>query len=94
MAVAITTEHPHIVRVPGVIGSEPVIVGTRISVSSIARYLQDGVGPDEIIEMYPHLTKAGVYDAISYYFDHQDEIERTIAESQPEAVQKRLGLRG
>jgi len=41
--------------------------------------------------MYPHLTKAGVYDAISYYFDHQDEIERIIADSEPEAVRKRLG---
>jgi uncharacterized protein (DUF433 family) len=40
MAVAIKTEHPHIVRVPGVIGGEPVIAGTRISVASVARYLQ------------------------------------------------------
>jgi len=91
MALAIKTEHPHIVRVPGVIGGEPVIAGTRISVASVARFLQSGAGPDEIVEMYPHLTKAGVYDAISYYFDHQDEIERIIADSEPEAVRKRLG---
>mgnify|MGYP001172913840 CR=1 FL=1 len=91
MAVEIKAEHPHIVRVPGVIGGEPIIAGTRISVASVARFLQDGAAPDEILEMYPHLTKAGVYDAISYYFDHSDEIERIIAESQPEAVRERMG---
>lgn len=91
MTLAIKTEHPHVVRVPGVIGGEPVITGTRISVASVARFLQSGADPDEIVEMYPHLTKAAVYDAISYYFDHQDEIEQIISDSAPEAAQKRLG---
>lgn len=30
MATELRTEHPHIVRVPGVLAGEPVITGTRI----------------------------------------------------------------
>ena len=78
MTATIKTEHPHIVRVPGVAGGRPVITGTRISVEFIARY--------------PHLSPAAVYDAISYYFDHQDEIDREIEESTLEAVAERYEL--
>lgn len=35
--------------------------------------------------MYPHLTPAAVYDAISFSYDHQDEIGRFIAENTLEA---------
>lgn len=91
MATAIRTEHPHIVRKPGVLGGQPVIAGTRISVVLIARFVESGVGPDEILQTYPHLSRAAVYDAISYYFDHQDEVDRMIAESTPAAVQQRYG---
>jgi uncharacterized protein (DUF433 family) len=56
----IKTEHPHIVRVPGVVGGRPVIKGTRISVEFIARLLQLGEMPAVIIASYPHLTPAAV----------------------------------
>ena len=49
------------------------------------------MAPEQILELYPHLTPAGLYDAISYYFDHEDEIGRIIAASTPEQVQKRVG---
>ena len=92
MTTPIKTEHPHIVRVPGIAGGRPVIAGTRISVDFIARLVQAGEQPSEIIASYPHLTPAGVYDAISFYFDHQDEIDRFIAESTLEAVAEQHGL--
>jgi uncharacterized protein (DUF433 family) len=81
MATEIKTEHPHIVRVPGVCGGRPVIAGTRIGVDFVARFVNSGCDADEIMETYPHLTRAGVYDAISYYFDHQQEIDAEIAGS-------------
>lgn len=92
MATAIKTEHPHIVRVPGVAGGRPVIAGTRISVDFIARLLQAGDEPADICASYPHLSPAAVYDAISFYFDHKDEIDRLIEESTLEAVAERHGL--
>ena len=85
------TEHPHIVRVPGVCGGDPVIKGTRISVAFIARFIHGGTQPDEIVEMYPHLTHASVHDAISYYYDHKAEIDDLIANSTPEALADRYG---
>ena len=70
MSTPIKTEHPHIVRVPGIAGGEPVIAGTRITVALIARLLQAGDEPADIIARYPHLAPAAVYAAISYYLAH------------------------
>jgi len=88
----ISTEHPHIVRVPGICGGEPIIEGTRISVEFIARLHPKGEEPWAIIASYPHLKPAAVYDAISYYLDHLDEINRVIEEDTLEAVMDRYGF--
>jgi uncharacterized protein (DUF433 family) len=37
-----------------------------------------GSSPEEIHFQYPHLSLAQVYAAISYYFDHQAEIDAEI----------------
>ena len=85
-ATAEPTEHPHIVRVVGVCGGRPLIKGTRISVSHIAVLYKRGASVEEIVQDYPHLTPAGVHDAISYYLDHQGEIEQEIADGRIEAL--------
>lgn len=92
MTVPVRTEHPHIVRVPGVAGGEPVIAGTRIGVALIARLLRAGTEPWEIIATYPHLAPAAVYDAVSYYLDHQEEIDRQIDEATLETLAERYGF--
>jgi uncharacterized protein (DUF433 family) len=92
MTTEIRTEHPHIVRVPGVLGGEPVIKGTRIGVAFIARLLQAGEEAPDIIATYPHLAPAAVYDAISYYLDHREEIDSRIADSTLEALAERYGF--
>jgi len=78
------TEHPHIVRVKGVCGGRPTIKGTRISVRHVAQLYKPGDVVDEILKAHPHLTPAAVYDAISYYLDHQKQIEQEIAENRLE----------
>ena len=35
----------------------------------------DGFSPDEIVSRFPQLTLADVYAALSYYWDHRDEIQ-------------------
>lgn len=82
-------EHPYIERKPGVCGGEPIIKGTRISVRLIVGWDRMGQGVDEIVAMYPHLTYAQVYDALSYYYDHQDEIEELITENSQDVVRKK-----
>ena len=92
MATELKTEHPHIVRIPGVLGGEPVIAGTRIGVAFIARLVQAGEEPSEIVAAYPHLAPAAVYDAVSYYLDHREEIDTLIAESTLEGLAERYGF--
>jgi uncharacterized protein (DUF433 family) len=72
-------EHPYVTRREDTCGGKPIIVGTRIKVAQIAIERERmGWTPDEIIEAHPHLTLAQVYDALSYYFDHLDEIHADI----------------
>jgi uncharacterized protein (DUF433 family) len=92
MTTELRTEHPHIVKVPGVLDGEPVLAGTRIGVAFIARLLQSGEEPSEIVAAFPNLEPAAVYDAVSYYLDHQAEIDGLIAASTPKALAERYGF--
>lgn len=74
-------KHPYIERKKGIFGGEPVIAGTRISVSLIAELERTGHTADEIVAMYPHITHAQVYDALSYYYHNRAEIDRIIEEN-------------
>ncbi len=76
-------KHPYVTRKAGVCGGKPIIRGTRIKVSQIViEYERLGWTPDEIVQAHPHLTLAQVHDALSYYYENIDEIERQIAEEQ------------
>jgi uncharacterized protein (DUF433 family) len=87
---AIRTNHPHIVRIEGVRGGEPVIRGTGISVRTIVERTRLGDSPEKIVDDYPILSIAQVYDALSYYYEHPQEIEQYIAENK-EALWKKSG---
>jgi len=93
MSRIIATKHPHIVRVEDVCGGRPVIRGTRTSVRSIVGYYKLGMSVEEILEGLPHLTAAQVYDALSYYHDNQEEIEKDIRENSLQSVMEKYGLR-
>jgi uncharacterized protein (DUF433 family) len=90
----------HIEITPGIAGGKPRIAGHRITVQDIAIWHERlGKSADEIAAEYD-LTLADVYAALTYYFDHQAEIDRAIAEGQafaqalrqqtPSKVQQRL----
>ena len=72
------TEHPYIERQADVLDGEPVIKGTRTPVRAIVEHWKFGDPPDEIARKLPHLRLAQIFDALSYYDDHRDEIERYI----------------
>ncbi len=47
----------------------------------IVRDHQDaGLSAEEIVRQYPYLTREEVHAALTYYFDHQDEIDQEIQE--------------
>ncbi len=68
------TEHPHIVRNKEILSGEPIIKGTRTPVRAIVENWRMGLAPEEIPVHLPHLTLAQVFDALSYFSDHQEEI--------------------
>ncbi len=79
----IETDHPHIIRIEGVRGGDPITREASVSVRAIVeityRLKQT---PQEIVESYaPDMTLAQVYDALSYYHDHKEEIDEIIAEN-------------
>lgn len=70
--------HRYIESQPGILGGEPIIVGTRTPVRAIVEMWRMGYAPEEIPTSLPHLTLAQVFDALSYYSDHQDKINAYI----------------
>jgi uncharacterized protein (DUF433 family) len=68
------TQHRYIVTDDRILGGEPIIVGTRTPVRAIVEIWRLGTGPEEIPGVLPHLTLAQVFDALSYYSDHQEEV--------------------
>lgn len=72
------TEHIYIVRDDQILSGEPIIKGTRTPVRAIVETWRMGVSPEEVPVGMPHLTLAQVFDALSYYSDHQDEINEYI----------------
>lgn len=70
----VTTEHCHIVRNDEILSGEPIICGTRTPVRAIVETYRMSAMLEEIQIAMPHLTMAQIFDALSYYHDHQDEI--------------------
>jgi uncharacterized protein (DUF433 family) len=72
----------HIEITPGIAGGKPRIVGHRVTVQTIVIWHEHlGKTADEICAEYD-LALADVYAALAYYFDHRDEIDQNIEESQ------------
>jgi uncharacterized protein (DUF433 family) len=68
------TEQPYIVKNSQILSGEPILKGTRTPVRAIVELWRLGVMPEEIPLRLPHLTAAQVFAALSYYSDHQEEI--------------------
>ncbi|KAB8316545.1 DUF433 domain-containing protein [Tolypothrix campylonemoides VB511288] len=64
-----------IVRTPGTCGSRPRITGTRITVQYIVNEMKAGVTPEEILADKPHLTLAGIYSALAYYYANKQLLD-------------------
>lgn len=69
-------KHPYIIFDRRIRGGTPVISGTGIRVIDIAvRYEFLEMTPDDILLAFPHLNLSQIHDALSYYYDHKDEID-------------------
>ncbi len=88
MAEMVKTEHPHIVRREGVCGGEPSIDGLRVAVRHVVSLHRAGETILEIAEALG-ITEAQVFHALSYFFDHREEILSLLA--QEEQAHARFG---
>jgi len=78
---ATVIEHCYITADEKILGGEPIIKNTRIPVRAIVELWRQGISPEEIPNHLPHLTLAQVFDALSYYSDHQEEINAYIEQN-------------
>lgn len=72
----------YVIRNSQILSGEPIITGTRTSVRSIVSLWRLCIMPEEIINHLPHLTLAQIFDALSFYLDHQKEIDEYIERNQ------------
>jgi uncharacterized protein (DUF433 family) len=72
------TQNRYIVTDLHILGGEPIVDGTRTPVRAIVELWRQGIAPETIPGHLPHLSVAQVFDALSYYSDHQSEINAHI----------------
>lgn len=71
----------HITKDPEVCGGRACIDGTRIRVLDLVGLHRRGVKPEGMLKAYASdLTLAQVYAALSYAYDHPDEIDAALEE--------------
>ena len=80
VAQKVKTRHPYIVTMKTHCGGSPVIAGTKFPVRSVVFYiLRQGMTPEELAKEFSHLTLPQIYDAISYYYENKQSIDRELS---------------
>lgn len=75
------TKHPYVEINPKNCNGSPIIKGTRVRIADIAiEYEHLNKTSDEIITAHPHLKLEQIHDALSYYYENQQQIDKKILE--------------
>jgi uncharacterized protein (DUF433 family) len=78
----VSTLNQHIEITPGVRGGKPRITGRRVTVADISiMHLKMGQTLHQIAQEYK-LSLAELHAAMSYYYDHQAQIDRSIVDAE------------
>jgi len=77
-SVATLPDHPYVESIADVLSGEPIIKGMRTTVRAIVERWRFGESAEEIARSLPHLRLAQIFDALGYYDDHREEIEKYI----------------
>lgn len=79
-----TTSYPHIEIDPS--GTARLAESPRITVAQLAGlWLANNWDVREVHRQFPTLTLAQIHSAMAYYYDHEDEVNRAIAEQESSA---------
>jgi uncharacterized protein (DUF433 family) len=82
---AVTDFSSFITRTAGIKRGTPHIVGTGVTVRTIARWYKLGLSPEEIAAEIPHLSLAQVYTALAYYHVNRAEMDGEMAGEEAES---------
>ncbi len=83
--------YPHISTTGGVVR----VQGSRVTVVHLVRDYQDGVlTPEQIQQRYPHLSLAEIHAALTYYYDHREELDGDIERRKVYAEEMRAAAAG
>ena len=69
------------------------IKGTRVRVKNIIIHYKSGMSVEEILEGFPNITPAQFYDALSYYYDYKEQIEKEIRAEDLQEIEKKFSLK-
>jgi uncharacterized protein (DUF433 family) len=59
----------------------PILTGTPVKVVELVLdHLAHGADAEEIQRQFPSLSLGQIHSALGYYYDHQDEVDRDIAQ--------------
>jgi uncharacterized protein (DUF433 family) len=75
MATTARVTHPHIVKEPDYCSGKAAIDDTGVRVMNVVFLHKQGQTEAGILDVYPDLSRAQVYAALAYYYDHVEEIE-------------------
>jgi uncharacterized protein (DUF433 family) len=64
-----------ITRNPEVMGGKPCIRGMRVTVGTVVGLMASGHSKSDILEAYPYLEEADIYEALAYAAWRAEEIE-------------------
>jgi uncharacterized protein (DUF433 family) len=77
-------KHPHITINKKICGNSPFIKETRTTVRPIVNYYKQGLSPEEINSKLSYLKLAEIYDALAFYYDNKEYIEKEIEDNNNE----------
>jgi uncharacterized protein (DUF433 family) len=81
----IVESYRYIAKTPGVCGGHARIENTRIRVHDVIGLLQNGETVESVTRQVPGITRAQVYECLSYYEDHLAEIDYLVARQMSDA---------
>ena len=84
MRFEVRTERPHIVYKETAVGAEPHVAGGNIAVRHVVSQYRLYGTVEGVLSAYPHLTAAQVHDALSYFYDHVEEVDEFIQKNSEE----------
>ena len=92
-----TSGNPFVHEVPGVCGGYPVIRNTRIPVSLIVEFNRQGADVDELVALYPHISREQVQGALDYYAAHPARVDEDIERNErawEEIIERNVHIQG